>query len=187
MAMLVLCKAWSRLQATKARHARPADSCHPGSRAAARLLASWWRLHAASQADALGHLGTLPRVARRRHGVVGLEPELLAVRLRRELVRDVEMAPKDSLVLAADQADQVIVPDRAAHRDGGLRSGWLSLLSTESIESTADRTEQIAQIGRGNGVPGHVGDHDLRREPRERPRLLLFLFFGMLRHGCASA
>jgi hypothetical protein len=59
------------------------------SRAAARLPGSGCRLQATSQADAPGHLGTLPGVAGRGHGVVGLEPELLAIGLRRELVRDV--------------------------------------------------------------------------------------------------
>jgi hypothetical protein len=100
--------------------------------------ASCWRLNALSQAHAPGHLGTLPRVARRGHGIVGLEPELLAIRLWRELVRDVEVAPEGFLLLAADQAREVLFTNRAAHRDGGLQSGWLGLLSTESVESAAN-------------------------------------------------
>jgi hypothetical protein len=97
------------------------------------------------------------------------------------------MAPEDSLLLATDQTCQVIVPDRAADRDSGLWFGWLGLLSTETIQSAAHRIDQVAQIGRGDGVPGDVGDDDLRGELRDRPRLVPFLFFGMLRHGSASA
>jgi hypothetical protein len=75
--------------------------------------ASWWRLPATTQAEALGRLGTLPGVAGRGHGVVGLEPEPPAVGLRRELVRDIEMAPKGRVPLAADQADEVILVYRS--------------------------------------------------------------------------
>jgi len=109
------------------------DDARPtaGSRAAARLPASRWRLTALSQAHALGHLGALPGIAGCGHGIVGLEPELLAVGFWRELVRDVEVAPKDFLRLAADKTDEVILVDRTAHRDGGLQFGWLGLLSTE--------------------------------------------------------
>jgi hypothetical protein len=107
--------------------------------------------------------------------------------LRRELVRDVEMAPKRSLSLATDKADEVIVLNRSGHRDGGLRLGWLGLLSTESTENLADCTDQIAQISRGDGVPRDVGDDDLGREFRDRPRLLPSLPLGMLGHGSASA
>jgi hypothetical protein len=89
-------------------------------------------LHALPKANPLGHVGTLPRVAWRSHGVVRLEPEQLAVGLRRELVRDVEMASKDFLLLTAHQADQVILPDRATHGYGGLWFGWLGLLSARS-------------------------------------------------------
>ena len=94
----------------------------------------WALVRDCPEADALGHLGTLPGVAGCGHGIVGLEPELLAVGFRRELVRGVEMAPKDFLLLAADQTGEVVVLDRAAHRDGGLRLGRLGLLSTEGAE-----------------------------------------------------
>jgi hypothetical protein len=132
-----------------------------GSRAVARPPASRWRLNTLSKADALGRLGALPGVAGRGHGIVGLEPELLAVGFRRELVRNAEMAPKGFLLLAANQTGEVFVSNRAAHSDGGLRLGWLGLLSTEGIQSVADRTDQIAQIGHGEGVPADVGDDDL--------------------------
>ena len=123
------------------------------------------------------------------HWIVGPEPELLAVRLRRELVPDVEMASKNFLRLAADQADEVVIVDRPARRDSGLRFGRRRLadLSTEGLERAANRTDQIPQIGHGDGVPGEVGDHDLRREIRNRPQLLLLLFFGTLRHEFPSA
>jgi hypothetical protein len=173
----------------------PGSSCfsvaqHDGmswpSLAVLRPPASCWRLSALSQAHALGHLGTLPGVGRRGHGIVGLEPEQLAIRLRRQLVRDVEMAPKNFLLLAADQADEVIVPDRPADGHGGLRFG-LGMLLTERIERARNRADQIAQVGRSDGVPGDVGDDDLRCELGDRPRLLLFWFFNTLRHGSASA
>jgi hypothetical protein len=77
------------------------------SRAVA-LPGSCW-LNALSQARAPGHLGTLPRVTGCGHGIVGLEPELLAVRLGRESVGDVEVAPQGSVLLAADQADEVVI------------------------------------------------------------------------------
>jgi len=102
-------------------------------------------------------------------------------------MRDLEMATKDSLPLAANQTREVFVLNRAAHRDGGLRFGWLRLLSTDAIQSAADRTDQITEVGRGDGVPGHVGGDDLRRELSDRTWLLRFLLFGMIRHGPVSA
>ena len=86
---------------------------------------------------------------------------------------DGEMAPKDFLLLAADQTCQVFVLNLAAHRDGGLRSDWPNLLSTESTKSAANRTDQIAQLGHGDGVVGNVGDDDIGCELGDRPRLLL--------------
>jgi hypothetical protein len=121
------------------------------------------------------------------HGVVGLEPELLAVGFRRELVRDVELAPKCFLLLAADQADEMIVMDRTADWHGRLRRGRLRLRLTEGAERSGNRTDQIAQLGHGDGVVGNVGDDDLGCELGDRPRLLPFLFFGIHRHGSASA
>jgi hypothetical protein len=50
------------------------------------------------------------------HRVVRPEHELLAVGLRRELVHGREMAPKKFLLLAADQANEVIVASRTAYR-----------------------------------------------------------------------
>jgi len=97
------------------------------------------------------------------------------------------MAPKGFLLPAADQADEVIVLDRPAHRDSGLRLGRLRLRSTEGAERPGNRTDQIAQIGRGDGAPADVGDDDLRCELGDRPRRLRFLFFSMLCHGFASA
>jgi hypothetical protein len=102
-------------------------------------------------------------------------------------VRYAEMAPKDFLLLAADQADEVVIVDRSAHRDGGLRFGWLGLLSTKGTERLADCTDQIAQVGHGDGVSGDVGDDDLRGEPGERARLFRFSLPGMFSHGSASA
>jgi hypothetical protein len=54
-------------------------------------------------------------------------------------VRDVEVASKGFLLLAADQADEVVIVDRAAHRDGGLRFDRLGRLSTEGTERAGDR------------------------------------------------
>jgi hypothetical protein len=97
---------------------------------------------------------------------------------------DVEVAPKSFLLLAADKTREVLVSNRAAHWHGWLRFDRLGLLSAEeSVQSAADRNDQIAQIGHGDGVPGDVGDDDLGCELGDRPRLLRFLFFGMLRHG----
>ena len=76
--------------------------------------------------------------------------------------------------------------DRPPHWDGRLRFGWLGLLSTEGTERPGDRTDQIAQVGRSDGVPGDVSDDDLRRELSDRPQLLLLLLVGMLRHRSAS-
>ena len=99
----------------------------------------------------------------------------------------VEMAPQDLLRLAADETREVVVLDRPAHRHGGFRLGRLDLLSTDGAERPGNRTDQIAKIGRGDGVPGDIGDDDLRRELCDRPRLLALLFFGLFRHGFASA
>ena len=46
------------------------------------------------------------------------------------------MTPKGFLLLAADQADEVILLDRAAHRHSGLRFGRLGLLSAEGTQSS---------------------------------------------------
>jgi hypothetical protein len=97
------------------------------------------------------------------------------------------MAPKSFLLLATDQTREVVVSNRAADRDGGLRFDWLGLLSTKAPERPANRTDQIAQIGRGDAVPGDVGDDDLRRELRDRLWRFLLLLLGMLRHRSASA
>jgi hypothetical protein len=97
-------------------------------------------------------------------------------------VRDVEMAPKGFLRLAADKADEVVLVDRTTDRDGRLRFGWLGLLSTEGAERPGDRADQIAQVGDGDVAPGDVSDDDLRRERGDRPWFLLLCMFGMLRH-----
>jgi hypothetical protein len=89
-------------------------------------------------------------------------------------VRDIEMAPEDFLLLAADQADEVIVLDRPAHRHGGVRfnRSWLGLLPTEDVKRVADRLDQVADQ-HVDSVPGDVGGDDLRRERHDPPRLLL--------------
>jgi hypothetical protein len=102
-------------------------------------------------------------------------------------VGDVEVATKGFLLLAADQADEVVIVDRATHRHGGRRFCGLWLLSTDGTERPGDPTDQIAQIGWGDGVSGDIGDDDLCREPGDRLRLFLLLLLGMLRHGSASA
>ena len=56
------------------------------------------------------------------------------------------MAPQDFLLLAANEADEVIIADRAAHRHSRLRLRRLGLLSTEGAERPGDRADQIAQI-----------------------------------------
>ena len=87
-------------------------------------------------------------------GVVGLEPELLAVRLRRVLVRDIEMAPKGPAPLAADQADEVILLDRTTHRHRRRRfsRGWPGVLPTERRDRAANRLNQVAEISHGQRV-----------------------------------
>ena len=40
-------------------------------------------------------------------------------------------------------------------------------ISTEHLHSAADRTDQITQISRRDGVPANVGDDDLGRELRD--------------------
>jgi hypothetical protein len=97
------------------------------------------------------------------------------------------MAPKGFLLVATDKADEVVIVDRAAHRDGGFRVDRLGLLSTEGTERPADGANQIAQIGRSDGVSGDVGDDDLRGELGDRLWLFLLLLLEMLCHRSASA
>jgi len=139
-------------------------------------------LPATTKAGAPGRLGPLPGVARCHHRVAGLEAKQLAVRLRRELVRDVEMATKGLLLLAADQADQVILLNRPAHRHRRRPSGrgWPDALAAERCERATDRLDEMAKIG--STISGKICDHDLRRKRLERCRPFFLLSFHKLRH-----
>jgi hypothetical protein len=59
------------------------------------------------------------------------------------------MPTKGFLLLVADQADEVVIVERSAHRNGGLRLGWLRLLSSQGTQGATHRTDQITQVSRG--------------------------------------
>jgi hypothetical protein len=94
------------------------------------------------------------------------------------------MPSKGFLLLAADQADELILPDRTAHRHGGLRfgRGWLGLLSTERRERAANRLDQVTEISDDERVSGDAGDDDLSCTFRDRRRPVFLSFFRRLRH-----
>jgi hypothetical protein len=71
-------------------------------------LPTWRLLLGPAQTLMFREFGALPSVARRRHGVVGLEAESLAVSARREAVRGGKVPFERPELLAADQTDEVI-------------------------------------------------------------------------------
>ena len=62
-----------------------------------------------------GKLAPLLRIIGRHHRIVGLETERLAISVWREFMLDGEVPLQQLLLLAADQANEMVWSDGAAH------------------------------------------------------------------------
>ena len=114
--------------------------CAPDSLSPSRL---------SPQARRKRHLPPPLGVLRRRHRVLRLEPEPLAILSRRQVVPDREVALQDLLWLTADQAEEVIPLNGAANRHRRLGLLYLGLLGRG-----ADPAELV---GNGGDERRHLG------------------------------
>jgi hypothetical protein len=94
------------------------------------------RLLGPSQPDTQGKLAPLLGVVWGRHRVVGLEPKSLAVLVGRKLVLHSEVALQQLVLLAEDQAHEVVWSDRPAH--GHNWSQLFGTLGSDSVPSDAN-------------------------------------------------
>ncbi len=66
---------------------------------------------------------------------------------------------------AADQADQMIMADRAADRHGGLRLGWHRLrFMTETVQFLTNLDDESAKISDRNVMVTNIGRDDFGRQ-----------------------
>ena len=143
-------------------------------RPALRCRGLWgWRCRGRlpAQAGLASHLGTLRRIARRGHRVVGSQAEAFTVFVRTQLVAYGEMAFEHLLLLAAHQADEVIPAERSAYRNCGLWRCGCGLRSITDLRQTAShQSDDDFELGGRHSIGRDVRGNDLRSQFENLPR-----------------